>query len=329
MAVWLISGDASMVSLELTALVDRLVGDDDRSMIVEDFDCADSALHPGAIVDALTTSSLFSSRRVVVVRNAHELDATVSQAVAAGVDSRIEGADLVITGKPPKSLADACKRAGAETVGTATPTRANDRIGFVEAKFVEAGFTYSADAARLVATWFGDDLGRMSGLIATLLSAYGEGAKLSRSDIEAFLGEAGAVKPWDLTDAIDRGDVNGSLTMLHRMMGPGDSHPLQILSLLANRYAQMMKLDGRGVRTVDDAVSILGGKPFMVGKVLTQYQRLGSGGVAKAVGLIAAADIDLRGGKDWDAGLVMEVLVARLAALAGAQRATGATTSRR
>lgn len=315
-----------MGSLELTALVDRLVGDDDRSMIVEDFDCADSSVHPGAIVDALTTMSMFANRRVLVVRNVNELGTAQAEAVAAGIDARLEEVDVVITGKPTKPIADACKRARAETIGTAAPTRVNDRIEFVEAKFVEAGFTYSADAVRLVASWFGGDMARITGLISTLLSAHGEGAKLSRSDVEAFLGDAGSVNPWDLTDAIDKGDVNGSLTMLHRLMGPGDSHPLQILALLANRYAQMMKLDGRDVRSVDDAVTILGGKPFTAGKVLTQYQRLGSGGVAKAVSLIALADIDLRGGKDWEADLVMEVLVARLAALAGSGRAT---TSRR
>lgn len=50
--------------------------------------------------------------------------------------------------------------------------------------------------------------------------------------------------------------------------------------------------------------------------MLNQYQRLGSGGISRAVELIATADIDMRGGKDWEPELVMEVLVARLARLA-------------
>jgi DNA polymerase-3 subunit delta len=115
---------------------------------------------------------------------------------------------------------------------------------------------------------------------------------------------------------MDKGDASTALVMLHRMMA--DSHPLQILALLANRYAQMMKIDGRGVRTAADAAAILGGKEFTAKKVLEQYQRLGSADVSRAISLIATADVDLRGGKDWQPELVMEVLVARLAKLGGA-----------
>lgn len=328
MASFLVTGDPSSISLELTAALDRLVGDGDRASLVEEFDCSETHFNPGAIVDALTTLPLFAPRRVVVARNVHELKADQMEAVVAGLESKLPEVDVVLTvvGRPVKALTDACKKIGAETIGAVAVSRAKDRIDLVESKLVEAGFGYSADAARLVATWFGGDTTRIAGLITTLRSAYGEGAKLSRADIEAFLGEAGSVAPWDLTDAIDRGDVDGSLKMLHRLMGPGGSHPLQVLALLSNRYAQMMKLDGRSVRSAADAVEVLGGKEFTARKVLEQYQRLGSGGVARAVSLIAGADVDLRGAKDWNNETVVEVLVARLAALGGG---AGRATSRR
>lgn len=325
MSVYTVSGDATTVSVEMTALVDRLVGDQDRSLILEDFDCAETGMEIPHVADALATPPMFSPRRVVLVRNFDSLDAARAEALAAAIDSRVDEVDVVLTskGKPPKALADALKRAGAEAVGRAAPSRPQDRMEMVEARFIEAGFTYSVDAVRLVSTWFGGDTARVAGLVTTLLSAYGEGANLSRSDVEVFLGEAGSVAPWDLTDAIDRGDVDASLRMLHRMMGAGGSHPLQVLALLANRYAQMMRLDGRGARSVDDAVAVLGGKEFTARKVLEQYQRLGSAGVARAVSLLAGADVDLRGGKDWEPEMVMEILIARLAALGGANRGAG------
>ncbi|CAB4671399.1 MAG: DNA polymerase III subunit delta [Ilumatobacteraceae bacterium] len=318
MSVYLISGDESLISLELTTLVDRLVGDNDRSMMVDDFDCSDSTFAIGGVADALTTMSLFMERKVVVLRHLQDLLAEDVDTFVAAIDACIEEVDLVITstGRVVKAVSDACKRAKAETIGAAVVSNQNERIKWVETKLVEAGFTYSPDAGRLIASWFGGDHARIAGLLATLTSAYGEGAKLSRSDIEVFLGEAGSVAPWDLTDAVDAGDSTKALLMLHRMMG--DSHPLQILALLANRYAQMMKIDGRGVRTAADAVEILGGKEFTARKVLEQYQRLGSAGISRAISLIATADLDLRGGKDWEPELVMEVLVARLSRLGGA-----------
>ncbi len=317
-ATYLISGDESLISLELTSLVDRLVGDNDRAMMVDDFDCSESTFTPGSVVDAVTTMSLFLDRKVVIVRHLHDLKAEHIDGFVTAIDSCIDEADLVITstGKVLKAVSDALKRVKAQTVGAVVISNQGERLKWVESKLVEAGFTYSADAARLINQWFGSDQARVAGLVSTLLSTYGEGAKLSRSDVEVFLGEAGSIAPWDLTDAIDNGDTQTALVMLHRMLA--DSHPFQVLGLLANRYAQMMKIDGRGVRSADDAAAILGGKPFTAGKILVQYQRLGSAGIARAIALIATADIDMRGGKDWEPELVMEVLVARLARLGGA-----------
>lgn len=327
MSVYLISGDETLISLELSTLLDRLVGDEDRAMMVDNFDCADTNFSMGSVIDALTTMSLFMERKVVVVRHVHDIDAAMVDSFVTAIDACIPEVDLVmtVTGKLTKAIADAAKRAKAQTIGATVVSGQKERITWVEERLVEAGFTYSPEVARIVAAWFGSDHARVAGLIATLTSAYGEGAKLTRSDVEVFLGEAGSVAPWDLTDAIDAGDPNKALQMLHRMMI--DSHPMQILALLANRYAQMMKIDGRGVRTAEDAVAILGGKPFTARKVLEQYQRLGSAGISRAVSLLAQADVDLRGGKDWTPETVMEILVARLARLGGA---TGARiTSRR
>ena len=191
---------------------------------------------------------------------------------------------------------------------------------------MEAGLSYSPEVPQMIVRWLGEDHSRLAGLVQTLVSTYGENAKLVRSDVDLFLGGAGSVAPWDLTDAIDAGDTSGALVMLHRFLADG-THALQVLALLANRYGQMMKLDGRGVRTGADAAAILGGKEFPARKVLEQYQKLGSGGVARAMSHLAAADVDLRGGKDWPDVLVLEVLVGRLCQLVPARG--GRVTSRR
>jgi DNA polymerase-3 subunit delta len=325
MSVYVISGDESLISLELTNLLHQLIGDEDRSMMLEDIDASDSQTTAAGIADALHTPPMFTDRRVVLVRNAHDMNTDMVSQFAQSIDTMNDTTDLVVTltGRQPKALSDAFKKAAARSIGATVPSGAKDRLSWIESHLVEAGISYTPDAARLIALWFGNDQGRLAGLIQTLRATYDEGTKLSRADIEVFLGEAGSIAPWDLTDAIDAGDVNKSLVMLHRIMI--DSHPLQVLALLANRYANMMKLDGPAVNTVSDVVAILGGKEFTARKVLEQYQRLGSSGVAQAMSLIAQADVDLRGGKEWDDVLVMEVLVARLSRLGR----SAATTSRR
>ena len=328
MAAYVVSGDETLIGLELTALVDRLVGDNDRSMMVEDFDLADAGLQVGLVADALGTMPLFTERRIVVLRNVHGAPAEVLEPVVAAIAGRVDEVDVVatVTGRQPKAFADVMKKASAESIGASVGTGRNDRLGRVEVQLVEAGLSYSPEVPQMIVRWLGEDHSRLAGLVQTLVSTYGENAKLVRSDVDLFLGGAGSVAPWDLTDAIDAGDTSGALVMLHRFLADG-THALQVLALLANRYGQMMKLDGRGVRTGADAAAILGGKEFPARKVLEQYQKLGSGGVARAMSHLAAADVDLRGGKDWPDVLVLEVLVGRLCQLVPARG--GRVTSRR
>ena len=64
------------------------------------------------------------------------------------------------------------------------------------------------------------------------------------------------------------------------------------------------------------AAALLGVKSgFQARKALDQSRRLGHDGIARAIALLAGADLDLRGAKEWPDELVMEVLVARLARL--------------
>jgi DNA polymerase III delta subunit len=100
------------------------------------------------------------------------------------------------------------------------------------------------------------------------------------------------------------------------MLLAGESHPLVVLALLHKHYRQMLRLDGAGVTTPEQAADVLGIKSsFPAKKALTQAGRLGSSRIARAVQLLAAADLELRGTTGLSGELVVEVLVARLSRL--------------
>jgi hypothetical protein len=62
---------------------------------------------------------------------------------------------------------------------------------------------------------------------------------------------------------------------------------------------------------------------FPAKKALAQLDRLGADGTRDALQLLADADVHLRGGRDWPAELVMEVLVARLTKLSSRRVKSG------
>ena len=121
--------------------------------------------------------------------------------------------------------------------------------------------------------------------------------------------------PWDLTDAIDRGDPVTALDVLHRMLAAG-RHPLQITASLHGHYGRMLRLEGSGAGSEAQAAELLGikGSTFPARKALDQSRTLGPERLHEFVRLLADADLDLRGAKAWPPDLVVEVLVARLAA---------------
>ena len=133
-----------------------------------------------------------------------------------------------------------------------------------------------------------------------------------------FVGEAGSVRIYELANAVDAGDIPAALEVLHRMLGAGEMHPQQIIKLLHNHFVRLLRLEGADVSSPREALDLLGmnsKSDFPGKKMLEQIGRLGSDGVHNAIQLIAEADIQLRGTREWPAELVFEVLVARLARL--------------
>jgi DNA polymerase III subunit delta len=319
MALHLITGDdESLVHAAVTDLVRRLVGDGDRTLMVDDFGGEDYELR--AVIDAAQTMPFLTDKRVVVARDIGRFSADDAAPLVAYLDDPLPSSDLILVGgggRIAKSITDAAKKAGVTTTNTTPPTSKRDRSTWIEEQVITAGLRMEPAALAMIAGWMGEEAGRLAGVLDTLESTYGTGKKLSAADIEPFLGESGSVPPWDLTDAIDRGDTTTSLELLARMMQA--RHPLVVMATLHGHYVKLMKVDGAEADSEAAVAAVLGIKPgYPARKVLDQYRRIGGSGVARAMALLAGADLDLRGQRELPEDLVMEVLVARLSRLAPA-----------
>ena len=306
--------DESLLGAAVTELVHRLVGGGDRSLMVEELDGEEYVV--ASLVDAAQTPPFLTERRVVVGRGVGRFNTDDVKPLVAYLGNPLDTTDLVLVaggGRLAKALTDAVKAAGGETVDTDVSSNKKERAYWLDEQLAAAGLKLDVHARSAVADRLGEDLGRLAGVIETLTATYGAGARLGVDEIAPFLGEGGGVPPWDLTDAIDRGDAAAALGMLHRMMNGGERHPLQVMAIVHGHYTRMLRLDGADVHDEKAAAILLGVRsPFQARKALDQARRLGHSRLARAFGLLAQADLDLRGAKDWPGELVMEVLVARL-----------------
>ena len=335
MAIVLLKGnDEVLLSNALKETVDSLVGDGDASLMVEEltetqYRLEDDSFAIRRLVDSAQTPPFLTDRRVVVGRHmgrftkAGDVEALVSY-LAQPLDST----DLVLVWErgqspkqdrlsgAPKSLTEALKTAGAETIETGVPSGKN-ADAWLDRQLKAAPITLDRQAAQHIAQHLGDEKSRVVNLLATLESVYGPGSTIGVEQVEPFLGDTGGVPPWDLTDAIDSGQIDVALDKLSRMIGTGGRHPLQVMSSLQTHYLRMLRLDGAPVSGEKQAAQLLGmkGSTFPAKKALAQSRRLGSERIVRAVELLAEADRGLRGEVGWPPELVMEVLVARLANL--------------
>lgn len=335
--VHLVKGNDDVLRGEaLSKLLDELVGSDDRSLLVDEFDLDTVKL--GAAIDAAQTSPFLTDRRIVVVRrfgrfskadDVKELvsyleeplpTSTVVLVWEKSVSPAESGEPAAQTPRIPPTLTKAVTAAGGKILDA--DQQGKNIAGWVGDELSAGGLDLDAPARSSVVKTMGEDTGSLVGLIETLRGAYGTGSRLTTEDVEPYLGPAGGVPPWDLTDAIDSGDVPKALDQLERMMHGGDRHPLAIMASLQSHYTRMARLDGAGARGEKEAAQLLGlkGSTFPAKKALNQSKRLGGPGVRRAVQLLATADVDLRGARAWPGELVMEVLVARLTTLARSAR---------
>jgi DNA polymerase III subunit delta len=345
-STYLVQGnDPVLRDREVQRLVQRLLGDGDREFALDDHTLAsrrrttadaDTAAESddddrggdgsvelpafAAIVNALQSPPFMTPCRVVVVREIGNLVADQARWIAEWIADPLPDVHLVLVtggGRTPAAI-DKVSKAHGEIVGPATEKTSD----LLARELKDANVRLASDASARVAAHLGDDAARVPEFVDILQSTYGEDAVLDLEAVESYLGDLGTAGRFDLTNAIDRGDVAVALEVLHRLLTatsasqPKPFHPLQIMATLVFQYQRLLRLDDPAIVTREQAADALGMRsPGGARFPLEASRRLGSDGLREAMGLLAAAELDLRGARGLDERTVMDVLIARLAAL--------------
>lgn len=309
--------DPKLVADGLLAAVAALAGDLDHDEVVHEL--AGDEYDISAIVDGVNTPPFLTDRRIVVARGIERFSADDLKQLVQPVSDPLPGVFLVLERltsrtRVPKALTDAIKASGGEVRSTTVSERGSGRSDFLASRLDTFGVRLNRGALSRLADHLGGEVARVDGILEVLVSTYGRDRVLDVVDIEPYLGEQGGIPPWELTDPIDAGDVTAALVALERMMATG-MHPLQITAILHRHVEQALRLDGSGARDDKSAAEVLGltGSTFPAKKALARSRKIGAEVLWDHLGLLAAADLDLKGRSGLDGEAIMDVLVARLA----------------
>lgn len=133
-------------------------------------DLAPDQLQPGTLAE-LTSPSLFSERKVVVVRNAQDLSADTVKDVKAYLDAPAEEITLVLLhagGAKGKGLLDAARKVGAREVACPKMTKPADRLAFVRGEFRALGRSATPEACQALVDSIGSDLRELASAVSQL-----------------------------------------------------------------------------------------------------------------------------------------------------------------
>ena len=218
--------DPGLRDREVQRLVDELLGTEDRTLALEDHTIPsrrrsasddDAAPEPEgdgtsidvpaftAVTNALQSPPFMTAYRVVVVREIGNLTTDQAKWLAAWITAGSDETRLVLVaggGRTPPSI-DKAAKAHATVVAPATEQTA----GVLAAQLKAAGVRLAPDASARLVEHLGEDAGRVPELVEVLQSTYGSGVTLGVDDVEVYLGDVGTAGRFDLTNAIDRGDV--------------------------------------------------------------------------------------------------------------------------
>jgi DNA polymerase III delta subunit len=354
MTTLLVQGaDPALRDREVQRLVDQLLQGEDRTLAFEEHEIPprrratdDTATEPPSegptpehpvfarVTNALQSPPFMTAHRVVVVREIGNLTTEQAKWLAGWIEAGSETTRLVLVsggGRTPPSLEKAVKaHATVATPASEQPAKVLAR------ELHEAGLRLAPDASEHLVQHLGDDAGRVPELVEIFATRYGSDVTLGLDQIEDYLGEAGAAGPFELTNAIDRGDVATALEVLHRTLTatstrePKPTHPFQVMAMLVRHYQRLLRLDDPAITTAGQAAEALGMRSAAGARFpFAAAQQLGTSGLREALQLLARAELDLRGYGGPDERTVIDVLVARLAALHRRHQPAGRSRTRR
>ena len=330
--VVLISGDDDvLISRSLNNHIEKALGNEDRTLALEELTEANylssEQFNISKLVDSAQTAPFLTENRVVVGRHMGRFSKKDDlEPLLEYLNSPLQTTSLILVWEKgsnpqqqrlspvPKALLEAIESSGG-TIEKVSTGKGKQAEKWLSELLDKAPVELTREARKHLSEHFGEDRTKVFALLEVLAAVYDGNEILELGDVEPYLGNAGSVMPWDLTDSIDSGKIPEALERLNRMLRADGRHPLGVLALLHSHYEKMLRIEGSNLKEEKAVAEALSISAYPAKKVLSSSRRLGKKNIFRAIGLIAEADLDLKGKKGWPPELVVEVLVARLAAM--------------
>jgi DNA polymerase-3 subunit delta len=301
-------------------LADRAVATARRAVRAVDPDADVHDLEPGALqpgmLDELTSPSLFSPKRVVVLDDLAELSSDLVGPVG-GLVSTVDG-DLALVlvhngAARNKKLVDAVKAATPKPEVVDCPAvKSYELTQFVTREIRRLGGTADHESPQLLVDAVGHDLRALAAAVSQLL-ADSENGSISAAQIRRYFGGRAEVTSFAVADATLSGRTGVAMEQLRWALSTGVA-PVLVTSAFATGVRGLGRLVAAptGLREGELAREV-GVPPWKLKSMRSQARGWDQRGLATALQAVATADAQVKGAAD-DAEFALEQLVLAVAA---------------
>ncbi len=267
--------------------------------------------------EAVFAGSLFSSEKLVIVRNAQTLRKAEIDRLSDALHADSVPADIIVVAvaeRVPNQLLTALKDVG-KTLRLQRPRR-GELVAWVTKRLKRSGIIAGSDVAASFVEAVGENLLDIDQAIEQVALRAGKGGTVERKDVLEHFTTQSEQPIWVLFDAIVRHEGVKAFETLRRLLAHGDE-PLPMLGAIVSQVRGIMRTKGIIERSPDfrdaEIAKVLGFTEGRVAVMRRQCSRLSWDWLMAVHRLCAQADFELKGGEDG-AVLPGEIVMERVVA---------------
>lgn len=172
----------------------------------------------------------------------------------------------------------------------------------------QRGVPVSQGALKQLAEYSGEAQSQFASVL-NALSTVKTDKEMGWDEVRRHSGDIGAVKVFDIVNAITRGDKEGSVLGVQRL---GSAHPLALLKMLENRYRGYIGLLGGGGAATAEKLGT-STHSFVLDSMTREAKKLGEERIVKSLQTVLDAQSGLKGGSALSSDDLMMITVIKLA----------------
>jgi DNA polymerase-3 subunit delta len=193
------------------------------------------------ILDCVSTMPFFSSKRLVVVRDAEKLSKEDTQKLIKYIRHSNKHACLVIDTANGDILKDDPGLARHATVVRFDELSDNDVSSWISRYLAGLSKTIDEEAVEMLKEFKGRDLLSLSQELEKLASYTASRRNITASDVEALVGKSAVSSAFDIAHAAAELDAAKAIATVHEMLSFGKK-PHEIIGLLAWHFRALLKI---------------------------------------------------------------------------------------